>query len=60
MTKTPPVPEQNRSQKGPGDPQGHPAVPETRKEKRNPDPEHKGRQANIRQNTHHQGYQQDR
>ena len=45
--KPPPVPPENRSAKGPGE------------EKRPPVDTHKP-EANIRQNTHNQGYQQDR
>jgi hypothetical protein len=60
MTKAaPPVPPANRSSKGPnvektdagskaGDVQG------------TPNPDQKGQQANTKQNTTHQGYQQDR
>jgi hypothetical protein len=58
MSKLPPVPPQNRSPKGPG------ADPAIAPEDRNPDaPENldeQGRQGNIKQNTHNQGYQQDR
>ena len=55
----PPVPPANRSPKGPGDharpePEQHhgETAPQNTKEQ--------GRQGNIHQNTHHQGYQQDR
>lgn len=59
MAKLPPIPPQNRSSKGTGEP----AVPE------NDQAPHKtsirndreqGRQGNIHQNTTNQGYQQDR
>jgi hypothetical protein len=57
MTKLPPVPPANRSPKGPGsDPEAdtglHP--------KRTENPDQQGQTANIKQNTTHQGYQQDR
>ena len=55
----PPVPPANRSDKGPGD--AKPAAPDTSKKKGPPDNlAQQGRQGNINQNTHHQGYQQDR
>jgi hypothetical protein len=58
MTKMPPVPPQNRSPKGVG----------SQNEERTEDPKldrkennaKQGQQGNIRQNTTHQGYQQDR
>ena len=55
----PPVPPASRSQKGPGEEK---AVPVDTSKKKGP-PENlaeQGRQGNINQNTHHQGYQQDR
>jgi hypothetical protein len=61
MSKLPPIPPENRSQKGPGEP----ATPE-RKAPQRPagerpeNPDQQGRHANIKQNTTHQGYQQDR
>lgn len=61
MTKAPPVPPAGRTNKGPG---GGPSEERPRDqsqhhpEKRNLSEQ--GRQGNIRQNTHHQGYQQDR
>jgi hypothetical protein len=57
MSKMPPVPPENRSPKGPG------ADPEASSKEREPPRENlqqQGRQGNIRQNTHNQGYQQDR
>jgi hypothetical protein len=57
MSNLPPVPPQNRSPKGPGaDPNVSTAdqVPERENY------EQQGRHGNINQNTHHQGYQQDR
>jgi hypothetical protein len=56
--KTPPVPKENQSPKGTG------SAPEPApKAKADETPENtaqQGRQGNIRQNTHNQGYQQDR
>ncbi len=61
MSKLPPIPPGNRSHKGPGEPAtpaqeaaGRPAG------ERPQNPDQQGRQANIKQNTTHQGYQQDR
>lgn len=56
----PPVPPENRSDKGPGsspnsaksDAKGRSSPPDNLKEQ--------ARQGDINQNTHHQGYQQDR
>jgi hypothetical protein len=55
----PPVPPENRSDKGPGDA----TRPDINTAKPKGPPENLGeqaRQGNINQNTHHQGYQQDR
>ena len=55
--KMPPVPEQQRSPKGPG------SSPHVEREEKPPERENfdqQGRQGNIRQNTNNQGYQQDR
>ncbi len=57
MSKLPPVPPENRSPKGPG------ADPNAPADEQAPPRENlgqQGRQGNIRQNTHNQGYQQDR
>jgi hypothetical protein len=57
MSKLPPVPPQNRSPKGPG------ADPNVKPEDETPERENfeqQGRHGNIRQNTRHQGHQQDR
>ena len=59
-SKLPPVPEENRSHKGPGEPAS--ANPS---DGRGVDPSDKnfdtqGRQGNIKVNTTNQGYQQDR
>lgn len=57
MSKMPPVPSEQRSNKGPG------SDPEFQKEEDIPGRENfdqQGRQGNIKQNTTNQGYQQDR
>jgi hypothetical protein len=60
MSKLPPVPPEQRSPKGPG------SDPETAKQdgdeasSRDRNLREQGRQGNIYQNTHNQGYQQDR
>jgi hypothetical protein len=57
MSKFPPVPPQNRSPKGPGaDPNISHDNPLPERENFN----QQGRHGNIHQNTHNQGYQQDR
>jgi hypothetical protein len=56
--KPPPIPDDQVSHKGPGD---APEVSsEDSKPARNDRPEQKGQQGNTWQNTHNQGYQQDR
>jgi len=58
-SRMPPVPPEGRSRKGPGQANAPPA--DTSKKKNPPENlEQEGRQGNINQNTHHQGYQQDR
>ena len=58
-SQMPPVPPASRSRKGPGDPKQPPQ--DTSKKKGPPENlDEQGRQGNINQNTHHQGYQQDR
>lgn len=57
MSKPPPVPPENRSNKGPG---ADPNVVTEEKEPARENLKQQGRQGNIRQNTHNQGYQQDR
>ena len=58
MSKLPPVPPEQSSPKGPG------SAPEPKKDdaaaSRDRNLREQGRQGNIYQNTHHQGYQQDR
>jgi hypothetical protein len=60
MSKAQPVPPASRSDKGPNEPEktGDLARAQHRPEKGNL--AEQGRQGNIRQNTHNQGYQQDR
>lgn len=63
MSKTmPPIPPENRSAKGPGGDASAPAdtAPDKKEEDRKRNLEQQGRQGNIKQNTTHQGYQQDR
>lgn len=61
MTKMPPVPPDNRSPKGPGSaPDVHSDGPTPDTETRKQNLAEQGRQGNIKQNTTHQGYQQDR
>lgn len=58
-SKPPPVPEENRSDKGTGDSDvGHSG--NQTKAKPSIDPSKKGQQGSTKVNTHHQGYQQDR
>ena len=63
-SKMPPVPPESRSDKGPGTPEDHEAsrAPADTSAKKGPPEnlEQQARQGNINQNTHHQGYQQDR
>ena len=60
QSRMPPVPPDNRSDKGPQQKHEH-APQDTSREKGPPDNlAQQGRQGNIDQNTHHQGYQQDR
>jgi len=57
MTKMPPVPPEQRSPKGTG------SDPKLKQDNTVPDRENldqQGRQANIKENTTNQGYQQDR
>jgi hypothetical protein len=58
MSKLPPVPPEQRSPKGPGSDPNTPNVDNTRSQDRNL--HEQDRQGNIYQNTHNQGYQQDR
>ncbi|MDQ0456491.1 hypothetical protein [Rhizobium paknamense] len=58
-TRPPPVPNESKSQKGPGD-QSHPASAREASSKQGYNPEKQGQQGNSKINTTHQGYQQDR
>jgi hypothetical protein len=58
MSKLPPVPEENRSHKGPGDDNRAQQNPSRKPRRENL--KEQGRQGNIEQNTTNQGYQQDR
>lgn len=61
MAKTPPVPPENRSPKGPGADPADKASDIANVDKRADANAHeKGQTGNTWQNTHHQGYQQDR
>jgi hypothetical protein len=60
MADRPPVPPENRSPKGTGDPKGVQPDRNSRPERRPENPDEQGQQGNIKQNTTHQGYQQDR
>ena len=57
MAKHPPVPPENRN---PHDTNVRPDEDSTGSGKQPMDPDKQGQQANTRQNTTHQGYQQDR
>ncbi len=57
MSKMPPVPPENRSPRGPG---ADPNIPTDEKAPARENSQQQGRQGNIYQNTHNQGYQQDR
>jgi hypothetical protein len=58
MSKLPPVPPEQRSPKGPGSDPKPSKEEDTSAGNRNL--REQGRQGNIYQNTHNQGYQQDR
>ena len=57
MSKMPPVPPEQRSPKGPG---SDPKFTERDAIPGQENFDEQGQQGNIRQNTHNQGYQQDR
>jgi hypothetical protein len=59
MTKPPPVPHENRSPKGTGEDKSI-MKNTSRAPEPDPNPEQRGQQGNITQNTRNQGYQQDR
>jgi hypothetical protein len=58
-SKPPPVPPDNRVRKGSGD-QRRPEIHQARKGPKLGKLDEKGQSANTKQNTRHQGYQQDR
>lgn len=58
--KAPPVPNDNQSHKGPGDPKGLRAESGSAKAGVPNNLSEQGQQGNIHQNTTHQGHQQDR
>ena len=58
-SKMPPVPPANRSRKGPGDANA-PPKDSTPDKQASQNLDQQGRHGNIKQNTTHQGYQQDR
>ena len=59
MSKMPPIPPENRTRKGPAQPQ--PSQKEAKDNaRREANLEQQGQQGNVKQNTTHQGYQQDR
>jgi hypothetical protein len=61
MSKLPPIPPENRSTKGPGEPDHTPRDDAGEKAAKKPvNSDQQGQQANKRINTTHQGYQQDR
>ena len=60
-SRLPPVPPANRSPKGPGDQAEPPTSSDTKRGDEVPaNLKEQGRQGNIKQNTTHQGHQQDR
>ncbi|WOH47897.1 hypothetical protein [Bradyrhizobium sp. sBnM-33] len=60
MTRPPPVPQDNQSHKGTGDPKSGNAHEVRKGHGRVENPREQGQQGNTAQNTTHQGYQQDR
>lgn len=60
MTRHPVVPPENRNPHDTDTHQTDPAVAKGKVGKQPKDPDKQGQQANTRQNTTHQGYQQDR
>ena len=59
ISKAPPVPPKNRSPKGSGETKTLESD-EARRGDKPPNPDKQGQTANTKQNTKHQGYQQDR
>lgn len=62
MSKLPPIPPENRSPMGPGEPDhGKRDLSKSQQRQSRPaNPDSQGQQGNTRINTTHQGYQQDR
>jgi hypothetical protein len=60
MTKPPPVPQDNQSHKGAGDPKSGNAHEAKKDRSRIENPKQQGQSGNTAQNTTHQGHQQDR
>lgn len=60
VKKTPPVPAANRSPKGTGDDKRAPLNAGSAKGDETSAPDQRGRTGGVKQNTTHQGYQQDR
>jgi hypothetical protein len=60
MSKAPPVPPASRSDKGPSAPEKSGDLTQAQHHPEKSNLAEQGRQGNIRQNTHNQGYQQDR
>ena len=60
MTKPPPVPQDNQSHKGTGDPKSGDAHQARNDRGRTENPEQQGQQGNTAQNTTHQSHQQNR
>jgi hypothetical protein len=58
--KAPPVPPENRSPKGPGDDKRASVEAAGAKGDETSQPEQRGRTGDVKQNTTHQGHQQDR
>ncbi|MBB3235543.1 hypothetical protein [Phyllobacterium endophyticum] len=59
-SKPPPVPEENRSPKGPGDAAKPAEKQEVQHANATDNPDKRGQTGNTKLNTTHQGYQQDR
>lgn len=59
-TKAPPVPKENQSPKGTGDPKTSATEEKTKADLISENPDKRGQEANTRQNTTHSGNVQDR
>jgi hypothetical protein len=60
MSKQPPIPPANRSDKGPGEPGHHSDSHKAKPAERPDNTASQGQQGNTKINTTHQGHQQDR